>query len=67
MILLDHLLLAEARKAVTGANIHRIRQMIFAYEQAVALHNARWPAYRTYQKQYELELRKLVANRNRTR
>ena len=61
MIFLDHILLAQARKITTGANIHHVRQMIFAYEQAVILHNAGRPAHRTYQNEYELALRRLVA------
>ena len=61
MIFLDHILIAEARKATTGANIHSLRQMIFAYEQAVALHNAGRPTHQDYQSQYEQALRQFVA------
>ena len=59
-VFLDHCLIAEARKIATGANIHTIRHMIFAYEQAVALHNARRPTHEIYQIQYELALRRFV-------
>ena len=61
MIFLDHILIAEARTITTGANIHSVRQLIFAYEQAVALHNAGRPAHQDYQAQHESALRTLVA------
>ena len=61
MIFLDHILIAEAREATTGANIHALRHMIFAYEQAVALHNAGRFSHRDYQSQYEQALRQFVA------
>jgi hypothetical protein len=40
--------------------------MIFAYEQAVILHNTGRPAHRTYQNEYELALRRLVAGETAT-
>jgi hypothetical protein len=67
MIALDHSLLADARKAATDANIHRIRQMIFAYEQAVILHNTGQPAHSIYQDRYEMDLRRFVAQQNQNR
>jgi hypothetical protein len=35
MVRLDHELVFEARRYITGANVHRVKKMIFAYEQAV--------------------------------
>jgi hypothetical protein len=61
MVFLDHYLIAEARQVATGANIHTIRRMIFAYEQAVVLHNAGRPAHEVYRNRYELALRQFVA------
>ena len=61
MIFLDHMLIAEARRVSTGANVHFLRHMIFVYEQAVALHNAGRPAHQDYQSQYEQALRQFVA------
>ena len=61
MIFVDHALIAEARTFSTGANIHTLRNMIFVYEQAVALHNAGRLSHRDYQSQYEQALRQFVA------
>ncbi len=38
MIDLDHRLLYDARRLITGENVHRMKELIFAYEQAVSLH-----------------------------
>jgi hypothetical protein len=35
MVQLDHRLLHEARRLMTGANVHRLKEMIFVYVQAV--------------------------------
>jgi hypothetical protein len=61
MIRIDHELVYEARKLITGANIHRLGQMILMYELAVDLHNRNLPSHKTYNQQYESELRGFVA------
>jgi hypothetical protein len=43
MVRLDHQLLFAARKLFNGANVHRLKELIFAYEQAVDLHNRQAP------------------------
>ena len=60
MVQLDHQLLYQARQIITGANVHRMKEMIFAYEQAVDLHNRAWPRHETYKIKSELQLRKYV-------
>jgi hypothetical protein len=60
MILLDRQLLFEARHFITGANVHRVKEMIFAYEQAVELHNHNWPTHREYHTACEEALREFV-------
>jgi hypothetical protein len=57
---LDYQLLFEARRLITGANVHRVKEMIFAYEESVDLHNRQWPSHREYQPQAELRLRRYV-------
>ena len=66
MVQLDHQLVYEARRLIDGANVHRVKEMIFVYEQAVLLHNARWPAHNLSVAGYEKKLREFVA-RNRRR
>jgi len=44
---------------MNGANVHRLKEMIFAYEQAVDLHNRRGHTDVVYQIQSESRLRKL--------
>jgi hypothetical protein len=62
MIELDPLLIYEARRLITGANVHRLKQMIFLYEQAVLLYNERWPRHEAYQPEYEFALREFVVS-----
>jgi hypothetical protein len=57
MVQLDYQLLYDARRQITGANVHRVKEMIFVYEQAVDLHNHSWGSHRTYQSQHETRLR----------
>jgi hypothetical protein len=57
---LDHQLVAAAQRLATGADIHRVRHLIFAYEQAVSLHNCRWPTHLVYQPEHEAALRAFV-------
>src|SRR5215510_13280303 len=60
MVRLDQHLLFKARRLINGANVHRLKEMIFTYEQAVDLHNRHWPTHEVYQIQSELRLRKYV-------
>ena len=61
-ISLDNALIAKARRLITGANVHRVKQLIFIYEQSVRLYNAGWPAHRVYQSEHEQALRNFVMN-----
>jgi hypothetical protein len=63
MIQLEHYLLFEARRLMTGADVHRMKEMIFAYEQAVELHNSDHPSHRRYQPEHESLLRCYVVER----
>jgi hypothetical protein len=68
MIQLDGQLIYEAQRRMNGANVHLLKQMIFAYEQAVDLHNAGWPGHKVYQTACEEELRDyLMSGRSRRR
>jgi hypothetical protein len=58
MIRLNHDLIRSARHFTTGANVHRVNEMIFVYEQAVLLHNK--ALHPTYQAEHERKLRKFV-------
>jgi hypothetical protein len=58
MVQLDYGLIHRARRLTTGANVHRVKQMILSYEQAVLLHNDGW--HTIYQEQREKELRQFV-------
>jgi hypothetical protein len=62
MIDLDHRLLYDARRLITGENVHRMKELIFAYEQAVSLHNAGWAVHTisVYDPTTEIELRRSV-------
>jgi hypothetical protein len=60
MIHVDQTLLQAARRWTNGANVHRIKEMIFAYEIAVELHNRNTEGHETYQKHCELTLRRHV-------
>ena len=60
MVRLDHQLLFVARSFINGANVHRLKELIFAYEQAVDLDNRQAPKARVYRIQIELELRTYV-------
>jgi len=62
MIDLDDRLLYDARRLMTGENVHRMKELIFAYEQAVSLHNAGWAVHTisAYDPTTEIELRRSV-------
>jgi hypothetical protein len=62
MVQLDLNLLFKARRLITGANVHRLKTMIFVYEEAVTLHNQGHPRHLSYQNQHELELRAYVGS-----
>jgi hypothetical protein len=66
-IRLDQQLIATARRITTGANIHRIRELIFADEQAVSLHNSGWPTRRAYQQEHEIALQQFITKELRLR
>jgi hypothetical protein len=61
-VLLDRTLIANAYKVATGADIHRIKTMAYEYEMAVFLHNSGDGAHRTYDRQYEVQLRSCVTD-----
>jgi hypothetical protein len=61
MVQIDHELIYEARKLITGANTHKLGQMILVYELAVHLHNRSRPSHEIYNQQYERDLRTFVA------
>jgi hypothetical protein len=63
VVYLDHNLIFEARRLINGANIHKLKQLIFVYETAVSLHNDGNPGFRIYDPKYERELRKFVFDR----
>lgn len=60
MVQLDHRLLHEAQRTITGANVHQLKEMILAYVQAVELHNCEWPSHHQYQREHEVRLRRYV-------
>jgi hypothetical protein len=62
MVKLDTQLLFAAHRIIDGANVHDVNEMIFAYEQAVDLHNRAWRGHEKYQHQYELRLRIYISN-----
>jgi hypothetical protein len=61
---LDQRLLYQASQLTTGANVHRIKELMLAYEYAVTLHND--GIHQVYMAQFEHELRKFV-HRERTK
>ena len=63
MVQLDAQLLADARSIIDGANVHIMKQMVFVYEQAVDLHNSKWPGHEIYHIECEARLRTYVRSR----
>jgi hypothetical protein len=61
MVKFDQQLLFAARRLMTGANAQRLRELIFAYEQAVYFHNRQWAPHMIYQSESEQRLREYVA------
>jgi hypothetical protein len=60
MVRLDHQLLFVAHSLLNGANVHRLKELIFAYEQAVDLHNRQSMRHEIYRMHSEIELRNYV-------
>ena len=60
MVQLDHQLIHSAHQLCDGSNVESLKELIFAYEQAVDLHNRQWPRHEIYRIQSELSLRKYV-------
>jgi len=59
MVELDRHLLHNARRIINGANVHRVKELIFAYKQAVDMFNSGWVL--EYHSECELALRDFVA------
>ncbi len=57
----DDRLIFEARRITNGANVHKVKELIFAYEQAVCLHNKGWRAHDVSHVACENSLRRYVA------
>jgi hypothetical protein len=60
MVTLNRELVFLARTLFDASNVHRLKGMILAYEQAVDLHNHSWPARRVYHREPENRLRAFV-------
>src|ERR1041385_8766668 len=56
---LDHLLMSEARKQITGANVHSVKTLLFCYETSAPGSDRRM--------KYEQALREFVAEKSRIR
>ena len=65
MVKFDQQLLFAARRLMKGSNVHRLKELIFAYEQAVYLHNRQWAPHMIYQSESEERLRRYVARAQR--
>ena len=63
MVDLDWLLISEARAFITGANVHRIKMLLFMYVTTVQMHNDGHPKHQPYDSGYEAALRKFVTDR----
>ena len=59
---LDQRLIYDARNRTNGANVHEMKELIFAYELAVSLHNDGFLTHKTpsYDPTCEIELRRAV-------
>src|SRR5690242_20583657 len=60
MVPVDRQLILEAQRYITGANVHRLGEMMILYETAVRLHNCGHPAHVHYDYRYERRLRRFV-------
>ena len=65
MVRLDHALIVRAGRLITGANVHRAREMIFFYEQAVLLHNKGLPSTSSIRTSTRKRLRRFVEEESR--
>ena len=57
MVELDHTLLGNVRRLTTGANVHRLKTLIFCYEEAIHAQVAGHP----YRPMFETLLREFVS------
>jgi hypothetical protein len=64
MVQLDWPLLFNAGRLVDGSKVHCLAEMIFAYQQAVKLHNGHHSGHEKYQDESELKLRRYVIDQN---
>jgi hypothetical protein len=60
MVRLDENLLLEACHYIDTSNVHRLKEMMFAYERAVELHNTHTKGHGRYDAIHELRLRSYV-------
>src|ERR1043165_10263555 len=60
MMQLDAQLLLDTRRLINSVNGQRLKEMIFAYEQAVDLHNRQYPGHEVYRMRSEVRLRGYV-------
>jgi len=60
MVRLDEKLLFDARHSIDASNVHRLNEMVLAYQQAVELHNAQSKGHEQYDQVHELQLRSYV-------
>ena len=56
----DALLLARARCCVNASNVHRLKTLMFCYEEAVVLYNSGHPRHLRYDETYEYAQREFV-------
>ena len=60
MVQLDQQLISYARRLFHDAELHYVQVLIFAYKEAIRLHNEQSPGHQIYRMQSELRLRKYV-------
>jgi hypothetical protein len=60
MVELDRTLTENVQQFVTGANIHRIKTLLFMYQESVNLHNSGHLRHAEYHHHYEDLLREFV-------
>ena len=57
MVKLDQALLVQARRLTNGANVHRVNNLVFCYQEAVRARQEGRP----YRPQFETNLREFIA------
>ncbi len=65
MVHMDHGLISTAQSLINGANVHRVGNMILAYEVAVRLHNN--GTHLVYKAECEKQLRQFIADEGQKR